>query len=111
MNNKHYVNPKVFNRLWNFGKIYVIGYMGDNENISESKTVIDSIREVNAEDSGFKYTCECTEDKTIWRFVYTTDKYCSKAEQRMKDKVISMYYDVGYSYKHVNTSACVCPLE
>lgn len=88
MSKAHYITPEEFNHLVAEGKLIRLGYGILNTTDSEyAKRVIDALREINKKDPGFKYSCECDDEMTVWLFGHTIQSIHDEAFEKCKEIV------------------------
>lgn len=118
MSKEHYVTPDEFDRLVFTGELERIGYamyLGEEQ---VTRRVIDSIRELNRQDPGFKYSCRCADEETIWTFGYTDHAIYELVDKKMDEGILAWRKEIGddgaeiiYSNVPPNTTICSCPFD
>ena len=116
MSKEHYVTPEEFDEMCKKGKLKKISYKMHTGEEVVTENVINSLRELNKRDPGFKYTCRCNEDSIVWSFGYTDFDVYILVDKTMDDLIIKFNNFpegscISGRYNENSMSACSCPFD
>lgn len=118
MSKEHYISPEEFKFLVSIGELFPAGYGCKNSSISNAaQYTINLMRDINSKDPGFKYSCECSEECTLWYFGYTIKEIYEEAKTKLLEIIEQNRIRDGVSTNNIcytppgDYSACNCPLD
>lgn len=119
MSKNKYITPDEFHAKAETGELKTFRIQGGNAIADYNKKVIDSIREINKKDPGFRYSCECTDKVTIWLFGYTDIEVYDEADKITDEIITQNRIEIGrsadpysiYALFSADASPCVCPFQ
>jgi len=118
MSKEHYISPEEFDKLVDRDILLRMCYTTHNTvGFKYAQRVIDALRPINAKDPGFKYSCRCTDEFTVWLFGYTDYSIRKEADAKCKQIVLFNRIERGDDPYVINSScpeggsACSCPFD
>lgn len=96
MASDRYITPAEFRKCVNEGSLIRLAFgIRTNEEMSYGKRMVDSLREINRKDPGFRYSCECGINLTTWLFGYTDQTVFDEADKLTDQIIIEARKEMG----------------